>query len=137
MSLEANRSKPTFFGPAMTLAQALLPSQARTSMVKSCQRHLPSMSCNEAADADPVPESATRINRDRASPSLPTTASPERCHETNRPWCFRFPAWMEVAHPPGALAVTDEAVRPRLAGGRGQRGRSWRQMLALLMTARL
>src|SRR5262245_514084 len=117
---------PTFFGPATTFAQAPWPSQALTSMVKSCQRHLPSISCKEAADAHPPAESTTEIKRACTSCALPTNASPERSHEKNPPLSSRFPAsvWQRS---PSALRQTAEKFRPLVGGHRGPvPGGCWR-----------
>src|SRR5262249_37013130 len=112
-SLEANTSMPTFFGPAMTFAQALWPSQALTSMVKSCQRHLPSISCKEAADAHPPAESTTEIKRACTIFALPTNASPERSHE-KPPLC-----------PPGSRHRCGKDPQAHSAKPRRNFGPSW------------
>src|SRR5580658_6907119 len=51
VSLDANNSIPTFFGPATTFAQMLSGWHWVTSIVNCCQRHFPIKSFRPAAEA--------------------------------------------------------------------------------------
>ena len=52
MSLVANTSIPTFFGPSIIFAQMLSLLHSVTSIVNCCQRHLPIISFRSAAKAE-------------------------------------------------------------------------------------